>query len=186
MSSSTDVPPPDAFATAFQDFDLEEVFKRAAAHVEHEDSKNFVVEFGFERARIAFDLGLDDVRELFNQDADDQKDYPVRWINVWDPSVQREVMDAIGDRYGFSPRLLRLMTTSKSPQDEARRHRERKRLTMRHQRTLKDLEKGDVVNDSFQMKPPVSAEINDNLALYLQVKDTVNYFSTDQTQKGPF
>lgn len=82
MSSSTDVPPPDAFATAFQDFDLEEVFKRAEAHVEHEDSKNFVVEFGLERAQIAFNLGFDEVRELLDQDPDDQKDYPIRWMYV--------------------------------------------------------------------------------------------------------
>ncbi|KAI1770904.1 hypothetical protein F4818DRAFT_431439 [Hypoxylon cercidicola] len=180
MSSSTDVPPSSAFVD-FQDFDLEEVFKRAEAHVESEDSKNFVVEFGFERAQIAFDLGINEFRELFDQDQDD---YPIRWINIWDPSLQRDVMDAISNRYKFSPRLLRLMTTSKSPHDEARRHKERRRLIMRHQQTPKDLEKGDGANGSFQMKPLASADVNDNLALYLQVKDTVNYFSTDQTQKA--
>ncbi|KAI0154496.1 hypothetical protein GGR52DRAFT_549916 [Hypoxylon sp. FL1284] len=181
MSSSTDVPMPEA---AFQDFDLEDVFKRAEAHVGNEDSKNFVVEFGFERAQIGLDLGIEEVKELLDRDSDHQKDYPIRWINIWDPSVQEDVMNAIGDRYGFSLRLLRLMTTSKSRHDEARRHRERKRLSIRHLRNPKDLEKGDISITSFQPKPPASPEMNDNLALYLQVKDTVNYFSTDQTQKA--
>lgn len=101
-------------------------------------------------------------------------------------------MDAIGDKYMFSLRLRRLMTTSKSPQDESRRPKPRKRLTLRHQRTPKDLEKGDDADGSFQTQaqtqtqttPPASVEVNDNLALYMQVKDTVNYFSTDQTQEG--
>ncbi|KAI6087872.1 hypothetical protein F4821DRAFT_235398 [Hypoxylon rubiginosum] len=189
--SSTDVPT-SASATVFQDFDIEEVFNKAWDHVENQDSKNFVVEFSLERAQIAFDLGVDEIRELLSQELDDRKDRPVRWINVWDPSTQKDVMDAIGDKYMFSLRLRRLMTTSKSPQDESRRPKPRKRLTLRHQRTPKDLEKGDDADGSFQTQaqtqtqttPPASVEVNDNLALYMQVKDTVNYFSTDQTQEA--
>ncbi|KAI1104169.1 hypothetical protein F4804DRAFT_308010 [Jackrogersella minutella] len=169
----------------YHDFDLEDIFHQAESHVTNENSKNFVVEFGQKRARIAFDLGLDEVEELLDQNPDDQKDYPIRWINLWDPSVQRDVMTAIGYKYGFSPRSLGLMTTLRSPQDEARRHRDRRRATSHHrQRSHRDLEKGGGINGSFPMKPIAPAEVNDSVALYLQVKDTVNYFSTDQTQKA--
>ncbi|KAI0838975.1 hypothetical protein F5Y06DRAFT_36588 [Hypoxylon sp. FL0890] len=182
MASNDEVTSGD-FAIAFEDFDLDEVFKRAELHVTDERSTNFVVEFGYERARIAFDLGIDDMKELLDQNPD-EKDYPIRWINVWDPSVQTDVMKAIGSKYGFSPRLLGLMTTRRTPQDEARRHRDRKRVTSRHDRSFRDLEKGDGLNGNFPMKPLGSTEMNDSIALYLQVKDTVNYFSTDQTQKA--
>lgn len=203
--SSHNEPSPETLADAFQDFDLEDVFRRAEEHVGNQDSKNFVVEFGLEKARIALDLSFGKVSELLNQDPDHQREYPIRWMyvmlqltliryrlqtncmrsNIWDPSSQWDIMNAIGNEYGFSPRLLGLMTTPKSQQDEARRHKERRTRASRHQRTPKDLEKGDVMNGSFSMKT-LSAPIehNDNLALYLQVKDTVNYFSTDQTQKG--
>ncbi|OTA52831.1 hypothetical protein K449DRAFT_390679 [Hypoxylon sp. EC38] len=172
------------FAIPFEDFDLEEVFKKAEFHVIDQASKNFVVEFGYERARIAFDLGIDDMKELLDQNPDEKELYPIRWINVWDPSVQTDVMKAIGDKYGFSPRLFSLITTRRSPQDEARRHKDRRRAVSRHNRSLRDLEKGDGLNGNFPMKPVGSAEMNDSIALYLQVKDTVNYFSTDQTQKA--
>ncbi|KAI1459394.1 hypothetical protein F4805DRAFT_79701 [Annulohypoxylon moriforme] len=170
---------------AFEDFDQEEVFHKAELHVRNEESKNFVVEFGLKRARIAFDVNNDEMNELLDQNPDEHRDYPIRWINVWDPSAQRDVMASIGRKYSFSPRLLGLMTTPRSQQDEARRHNHRKRkIALRHhQRSNRDLEKGDAINGSFP-KPSASAEVNDNLSLYLQVKDTVNYFSTDQTQKA--
>ncbi|KAI1373624.1 hypothetical protein F4677DRAFT_428660 [Hypoxylon crocopeplum] len=179
--ASQDAPPSPGCAIAFQDFDEQEIFQKAESHVTNEGSKNFVVEFGYKRARIAFDLSSDDVKELLEQDPD-EKDYPIRWVNIWDPS--RDVMTPIGDIYDFSPRLLGLMTTSRSQQDAVRRHKDRRRAIFRHPRAPKDPEKGDVMNGNFSKKNLGSVEVNDNLALYLQVKDTVNYFSTDQTQKA--
>ncbi|KAI1214058.1 uncharacterized protein F4807DRAFT_406495 [Annulohypoxylon truncatum] len=169
---------------AFEDFDQDDVFRKAELHVRNEESRNFVVEFSRKHARIAFDLNDNEMKELLDQNPGDQRDYPIRWINIWDPSAQRDVMGSIGKKYGFSPRLLGLMSTPRSQQDEARRHNHRRRISFRHhQRSNRDLEKGDVINGSFP-KPLASAEINDSIALYLQVKDTVNYFSTDQTQKA--
>ncbi|KAI1410767.1 hypothetical protein F5Y13DRAFT_166759 [Hypoxylon sp. FL1857] len=170
------------FAIPFEDFDLDEVFKKAELYVTNRESKNFVVEFGYERARIAFDLGPEDVKELLGQNP--EEDYPIRWINVWGPSEQADVMKAIGSKYGFSPRLLGLMTTGRPQQDDARSHRDRRRAVSRHNRSHRDLEKGEGPNGNFLMKPIDSTEMNDSIALYMQVKDTVNYFSTDQTQKA--
>ncbi|KAI1387074.1 uncharacterized protein F4822DRAFT_412020 [Hypoxylon trugodes] len=182
MASNNDLPS-GGFAAAFKDFDLDDVFKEAEQRVVDKLSKNFVVEFGYDRARIAFDLGNEEIKELLERDPDPQKDYPIRWINVWDPSAQKDVMTSIVNRYGFSLRLLSLMTTPRPHQDETRRYKERKRAILRHQRLPIDPEKGDATNN-FTAKPVPSTEANDNLALYLQVKDTVNYSSTDQTQKA--
>ncbi|XDG10454.1 hypothetical protein ABKA04_010069 [Annulohypoxylon sp. FPYF3050] len=182
MASDSEFAPAN-FAIAFEDFDQDEAFHKAEFHVRSKESKNFIVEFGLKRARIAFDVNNDAMNELLDHNPDEHVDYPIRWINIWDPSAQRDVMNSIGKKYGFSPRLLGLMTTPRTQQDEARRHSHRRKLALRHhQRSNRDLEKGDAVNGSFP-KPPAS-EINDSIALYLQVKDTVNYFSTDQTQKA--
>ncbi|KAI8957465.1 hypothetical protein F5Y11DRAFT_339650 [Daldinia sp. FL1419] len=185
MASSNDTTPPESPGSVFHDFDLEQVFKNAEEHVRDPSSKNFVVEFGSERARIAFDFDIDDAKKLLlDQDPDEKREYPIRWINIWDPSIQTEIMKAISDRYEFSPRLLGLMITPRTQQNEVRRHKDRKRATFRHSRLVRDIEKGESVNGDFAVNPLAPPELNDNLALYLQVKDTVNYFSTDQTQKA--
>ncbi|KAI1650530.1 uncharacterized protein F4817DRAFT_263654 [Daldinia loculata] len=189
MASSNDITPPESPGSVFHDFDLEHVFKKAEQHVRNEESKNFVVEFGSERARIAFDFDIDDARKLLlDQDPDEKKEYPIRWINIWDPSGQKEIMKAISDRYEFSRRLLGLMTTPRTQRDEIRRHKHRRRVTIAHLREPRDVEKGESIYGDFPvnpaMNPPAPAELNDNIALYLQVKDTVNYFSTDQTPKA--
>lgn len=93
-------------------------------------------------------------------------------------------MVAISEKYGFSPRLLGLMMTAKTHQEDVRRRRHRMRDLLHHHPARNDPERGEVMNGNSAMKPVASAEVNDNIALYLQVKDTVNYFSTDQTQKG--
>lgn len=90
-------------------------------------------------------------------------------------------MDAIGNKYGFSNRLLNLMTMPRPQQEEVQPHKERRRF--RHNRPPRDLEKGDGMNGNHSTKDSPIAE-SDELALYSRVKDTVNYFSTDQTQKG--
>ncbi|KAI5865016.1 hypothetical protein GGS23DRAFT_557275 [Durotheca rogersii] len=177
---------PGHFPVAFRDFDLRDVFDQTEAHVVDGNSRNFVVEFGYEKARIAFDLGVDDVKRLLDQDPD-ERHYPIRWINIWDSDAQKGVVAAIGDRYGFSPRLLGLMTASRPQQDDTRRQRDRRRpISLRRGHRDPEKGRGDGTNGTFPLgrvsRPGL--ELNDNLALYLQVKDTVNYFSTDQTRKA--
>jgi hypothetical protein len=71
---------PDKHPSAkFEDFDVEEVFKKATPHAINLNSQNFVVEFGPERARIAFDLDADDFEGLLGSTRD-TKDYPIRWM----------------------------------------------------------------------------------------------------------
>ncbi|TGJ88154.1 hypothetical protein E0Z10_g513 [Xylaria hypoxylon] len=187
----------------FEDFDLREVFLKAKPHTENINSQNFVVEFGPERARIAFDLDSDDM-ELLLRSERDVKHYPIRWINVWNPSTQSRAMKAIGDHYEFSERLVRLMYLSAQLQspNAPRRARGRHGLTKRFQRhedRHEDVELGAVgnpANGDFQLDSPVAPQFqkesielmgeldDDSMELYLQVKNTVNYFSTDQTQKA--
>ncbi|KAI0542912.1 hypothetical protein GGR58DRAFT_450011 [Xylaria digitata] len=191
----------------FEDFDLDVVFQKAKPHTENLNSQNFVVEFGPERARIAFDLGSDDIKLLLESERD-VKDYPIRWINIWNPSTQPTAMEAIGNHYEFSERLVRLMYLSAQLQSPTTRRRNKgghslTRHFRRHDHENEDVELGaanNPANGDFHLESPLSAQFqkgstevigelmgeldDDSMELYLQVKNTVNYFSTDQTQKA--
>lgn len=65
----------------FEDFDLDEVFQKAVPHAGNSNSQNFVVEFGPEKARIAFDLDSADIEALLKTERDIQG-YPIRWMYV--------------------------------------------------------------------------------------------------------
>ncbi|KAI1499677.1 hypothetical protein F5X99DRAFT_272086 [Biscogniauxia marginata] len=178
-------------AALFEDFDLPEVFQKAQSRATSKNSKNFVVEFGSDHARIAFDLGAENFQELLSEERH-VANYPIRWINIWDPNVQKELLIAVGDKYDFSERLVGLMMTSTKPQHEERKRNRTGHL--RHRRSAKDLEKGDgedsnipletIPNTPTTAADPQPAVDDDSMNLYLQVKNTVNYFSTDHTRKA--
>jgi hypothetical protein len=105
---------------------------------------------------------------------------------------------AIGNQYEFSERLIRLiyMSDQKRQRDAPRRTKERW-----HRRRPLDVEvglEGHAANGQYPLESRSSADLNkggdelmdmddDNMELFLQVQNTVNYFSTDQTAKGsPF
>ncbi|KAK5633194.1 hypothetical protein RRF57_008908 [Xylaria bambusicola] len=187
----------DSLAACFEDFDLEEVFRKATPHAESLASQNFVVEFGPEHARIAFDLDPQNIERLLKSERD-VKNYPIRWINIWNPSIQRETVEVIGNHYEFSERLVRLIYLSAQlhPPTHPRKAREIPILKHFHRHT--DVELGVIGNgaNNSPLDSPMSAQFqkgsielmgaldDDSMELYMQVKNTVNYFSTDQTQKG--
>ncbi|KAI0872336.1 hypothetical protein GGS24DRAFT_491560 [Hypoxylon argillaceum] len=194
-------PPPPAVSSLnakFEDFDRPEVFSKAVPHAESLASQNFVVEFGPEHARIAFNLDASNIKTLLESERDVQN-YPIRWINIWDPTTQKKALTAIGDHYEFSERLIRLMCLPAKPQSlhHLRRFRERHGLA-KFGRRHGDIEAGRPSNGANNEYPLESqstvhlpkddihlAEVDDDsMELYLQVKNTVNYFSTDQTQKA--
>ncbi|KAI0966928.1 hypothetical protein F4678DRAFT_447735 [Xylaria arbuscula] len=188
---------PDRLNAIFEDFDLERVFEKATPHAQDLASQNFVVEFGPERARIAFDLGDGDVQLLLESPRDEN--YPIRWINIWNPSIQRDAVTAIGNHYEFSERLIRLMymSTQLQPLTAPRKVRGGHLRGMHFNHRQPDLELGVIANGgNTPLDSPLSAQFqkgsaelmgsldDDSMELYLQVKNTVNYFSTDQTQKA--
>ncbi|KAI1351180.1 hypothetical protein F5Y01DRAFT_283638 [Xylaria sp. FL0043] len=188
--------PPESPTDIFEDFDLDEVFQKATPHAENLNSKNFIVEFGPDRARIAFDVESGNIERLLASEKDEN--YPIRWINIWNPSTQREAVAAIGNHYEFSERLVRLMYMSAQlqPLTTPRKVKERP-LLAKHFSRHPDVELGVLGNGvNTPLDSPLSAQFqkgsielmgpvdDDSMELYLQVKNTVNYFSTDQTQKA--
>ncbi|KAI1436575.1 hypothetical protein GGR50DRAFT_692981 [Xylaria sp. CBS 124048] len=187
-----------SLAVKFEDFDLDEVFEKAKHHAAESSSHNFIVEFGFARARIAFDLEPGDIKELLEGERDVQN-YPIRWINIWDPSSRRGAVAAVGNHYEFSERLVRIMQMPPRSPSSSSHHRHRHGFVARYRRRLADVESGDLdrtttnsyalesrSNTLLQKDDAESADSvdDDSMDFYLQLKNTVYYCSTDHTRRA--
>ena len=64
--------------TAFEDLDNKAIYDQSLAKVLDESTRNFVVDFGQKEAKIAFNLGVDDVNALLKTGP--PKERPVRWM----------------------------------------------------------------------------------------------------------
>ena len=65
----------------FDDFDDLKVYEEVLRRVVDQKTQNFVVEFGKDDSKVAFDLGPDHVKEIFKQDIGEREaKYPVRWM----------------------------------------------------------------------------------------------------------
>lgn len=62
----------------FADFDDVAIYNGSHARALDEATRNFVVEFGKDEARVAFDLNVADVQTLF--DTSREVPRPVRWM----------------------------------------------------------------------------------------------------------
>ncbi|KAH8599018.1 hypothetical protein B0O99DRAFT_33294 [Bisporella sp. PMI_857] len=94
----------------FEDFDDETVYEQSQSRVLRDATSNFVVDFGKEKVHIAFDVGVEDVQNLL--DAEHRPETPVRWINIWAPNKQPEVINLLATKYKFSPRLCAVIKTN--------------------------------------------------------------------------
>lgn len=94
----------------FEDFDDRTVYHQSQTRALNNSTENFVVEFGKYKAHIVFDLRPEDVKALLKVERDHET--PIRWINIWGPNKQPDLLDLLGDYYKFSPRLLAVIKTA--------------------------------------------------------------------------
>ncbi|KAN0117443.1 hypothetical protein V8E51_003420 [Hyaloscypha variabilis] len=92
-----------AASDQFYDFDNADVYKDSLNHNLRDSTRNFVVEFGADEARIAFDFSTEGVSNLLKKKPSSK--LPVRWINVWGPHRQPDLVDVLGTHYKLSLRL---------------------------------------------------------------------------------
>ncbi|KAG7058624.1 ADP-ribosylation factor [Colletotrichum scovillei] len=156
----------------FQNLDDEAVYTRVKAEAANDKALNFVVEFNLHEAFIAFNLTSDDFEQLATRK---RKDDTVRWINIWSPSMQKPVVERIGAQYGFSKRLLAIMTAP------ALSFIKQQANTTQVSPQGSDVEKGSL-SDGLGLPPPgqTQAQVLEELQIYQLVKETVNYTSIDQ------
>ncbi|KAK8048560.1 hypothetical protein PG994_010290 [Apiospora phragmitis] len=94
----------------FCDLDDQAKFDHTERYATSERCKNFMVEFGPDHARIAYDLKDSDIEECLGADRDEE--FPIRWINIWtaNDTRNRALTMRLGEHYGMSRRLTSLMT----------------------------------------------------------------------------
>ncbi|TVY54071.1 hypothetical protein LCER1_G005000 [Lachnellula cervina] len=103
---------------AFEDYDNVAVYEKSEELALSASTKNFVVEFGLDEARIAFDLDEERFKSLLHTPQPSDR-RPVRWINIWAPNLQEKQVMLLGEKYQFSRRLLAIILTEPKQKPEA-------------------------------------------------------------------
>ncbi|CAK7203328.1 hypothetical protein SEUCBS139899_006059 [Sporothrix eucalyptigena] len=93
----------EGLSDVFRDFDDRAIYDEAVDAAFAASASNFVIQFGDNKAEIACNLHENQVVQLLGKPR--PLTTPVRWINIWNPSTQRGLIEAIGRRYHFSRRL---------------------------------------------------------------------------------
>ncbi|KAF2804754.1 uncharacterized protein BDZ99DRAFT_525110 [Mytilinidion resinicola] len=94
-------------ARGIRNFDDDGNFEQFDREVRNPHSRIFLVDFGDHEAWCGFDLEATSITRLLN--APRPPVLNTRWINIWLPYDQKEVLHALAKHYDFSPRLLALM-----------------------------------------------------------------------------
>ncbi|KAK2626878.1 hypothetical protein QTJ16_004053 [Diplocarpon rosae] len=94
----------------FADFDNEVTYRESQERALLESTCNFVVQFGEAGADIGFDFHAGEIASLISTPASIER--PVRWINIWAPHRQLDIVRLLGEYYRFSPRLLAIIGTA--------------------------------------------------------------------------
>ncbi|KKK24604.1 hypothetical protein P175DRAFT_0432568 [Aspergillus ochraceoroseus IBT 24754] len=93
----------------FKDIDEEPNFRNCLKLLRDTQTGNFVLDFGNEDAWCAVNLEREDLTTLLSHNK--PKCIGTRWINIWAPEEQKDLIKAITTYYGVSERLQGMMCT---------------------------------------------------------------------------
>ncbi|PYI19394.1 hypothetical protein BO86DRAFT_328078 [Aspergillus japonicus CBS 114.51] len=136
----------------FRDIDDAANLKHYRTLLQDPQARNFVLDFGNEDAWCAVNLDKEEIALLLRKPK--PKCYGTRWINIWAPEQQKDLIKSITSHYGVSERLQGMMRTdpveppSKPPvsAEPSRisysRHRDRLPSSR-----MKDLEEGNTLRN---------------------------------------
>ncbi|KAA8651956.1 uncharacterized protein ATNIH1004_000856 [Aspergillus tanneri] len=93
----------------FHDIDDETHFRIYLGQLQSSQTQNFILDFGNDDAWCAVNLNKNDIALLLRKPK--PKCFGTRWINIWNPEVQKESIKAITGHYGVSERLQGMMCT---------------------------------------------------------------------------
>ena len=91
----------------FQSLDDLDLAGSLVGRTQDPSTNNFVLDFGEDGAYVAFDLNHAVFEGLMDTNRPDSLN--ARWINMWYPQRQKQMIETLARIYDFSPRLLGLM-----------------------------------------------------------------------------
>ena len=144
-------------ASAFQDFDDQVVYNDLKSKFTAHSARNFIIDFTSTKALAAYNVEAETLKTLLKRESADKS--TTRWINIWCPEEQRDVMKEIGQQYDFSSRLLAIMRSRHDSQY-------RKKLTsQQHQSPIH--EKSAHLTDDFE-------DVESNAAISLRPRPSLH------------
>ncbi|KAL1954246.1 hypothetical protein VTO42DRAFT_1479 [Malbranchea cinnamomea] len=87
-------------------------FEQCQKLLKNENTRNFVVDFNREQAYCAFDLDEQEFRDWLESSPVSSID--ARWITIWAPEKQKEIITILTERYKISRRLRSMMSSDPS------------------------------------------------------------------------
>ncbi|KAF6234413.1 hypothetical protein HO173_007446 [Letharia columbiana] len=169
----------------FDDFDDGKVYERCHKAAARGDTRNFVIEFDSTKAYAAHNLNDASVKQLLQLER--AKHSSARWINIWAPEQQKEVVSALAEHYNFSPRLRGIMSSDHSTIAQVAPATPHRRVLSRGKKP--DMERKSVESQSLDLekdgmavptslRPPML-----DLSHYRLVEEVWHYCSIDWSNK---
>jgi hypothetical protein len=98
---------------SFRDFDAKPNFDLFDAQMRDHRSSNFCLDFGEDSAYCAFDLDTQSYKKLLTSPR--PGDLHTRWINIWMPYKQKDLIRMLARQFDFTPRLQGVMQSDPLP-----------------------------------------------------------------------
>lgn len=163
----------------FESLDDLTVYKKTDSFLEKVQSRNFVVEFDDSHAYVAQDLVESEIKALLNRE---RTSSPVtRWISIFGPERQPDLIKALGVIYQLSPRLIGIICGEPAtPQlvGGEDRGRKRKSLHVSPGAQMADAEKNSIDDHSDSETGGM------DLSHYNIVDEVWHYSSTDWSSRS--
>ncbi|KIW06736.1 uncharacterized protein PV09_02429 [Verruconis gallopava] len=99
-----------SLSEGMKDFDDPENYDELARAVMSARSRNFVLDFDDDHAWCGFDLDAEAISSLLKSERPPELN--TRWINIWLPHEQKDVLEVLAKHYDFTPRLLGFMQSA--------------------------------------------------------------------------
>ncbi|KAH3918513.1 hypothetical protein HBI56_134530 [Parastagonospora nodorum] len=113
----------------FRNFDNERNFDLFDRQTRNPKSSNFCLDFGEGDAYCAFDLDAQSYSKLLHSPRPPQ--LHTRWINIWMPYNQKDLLKVLGQYFDFTPRLLGMMRSDPCPPRSQSLRRKKSSSTLR-------------------------------------------------------
>ncbi|KAI8936405.1 hypothetical protein NX059_006814 [Plenodomus lindquistii] len=113
----------------FQNFDVERNFDLFDRQTRNPKSNNFCLDFGEDDAYCAFDLDARSYEKLLSTPR--PTSLHTRWINIWMPYNQKDLMRTLAGHFDFTPRLLGTMCSDPTPPRPTSLHKKKSSSTLR-------------------------------------------------------
>ncbi|CAE7011648.1 hypothetical protein PTTW11_02222 [Pyrenophora teres f. teres] len=101
----------------FRNFDVERNFDLFDRQTRNPNSNNFCLDFGEDFAYCAFDLDSQSYDKLL--DAPRPTELHTRWINIWMPYNQKDLIRTLAAHFDFTPRLTGMMKSDPVPNNNS-------------------------------------------------------------------